>query len=87
MPPEYAIPERPATSSRVPADLDSARTKLVYLYLQTAGPATVFEMAEALGERALSLYPTIDRLADRSHVERRGETVVLHRERDSPPQR
>jgi predicted ArsR family transcriptional regulator len=60
----------------VPTDLRSTSTKLVYLYLDVAGEATVSEMAETLGMQKLALFSILDTLESKGHVEGDGTTFA-----------
>ncbi|MFB6361422.1 MAG: helix-turn-helix domain-containing protein [Halobacteriales archaeon] len=59
----------------LPDGLSAPLEKLVYLYVRQAGGATVYELRDALDVPQLHLYPTINRLADRDLVDRRGDEV------------
>lgn len=54
----------------VPADLASARAKLVYLYLRMRGEADVEEMSSDLGLPLITLCDLLDTLEDRGIVSR-----------------
>ncbi|WP_129112819.1 helix-turn-helix domain-containing protein [Halegenticoccus tardaugens] len=58
----------------VPAELDSAGTKLVYLYLRTAEEVTVDELRESLGMKTITLYPILSTLDRKGFVQQRGDT-------------
>lgn len=64
-----------AAFHRLPSvgDLESPRSKLIYLYLLVGGEATANELRSTLDVTGLSLYPTLDVLCDRGLVERVGE--------------
>ena len=47
----------------VPAELESPRAKLVYLYLSIVGEATVTELQRTLGLSKLTLFSVLDALA------------------------
>lgn len=70
----------------VPDGLDSPTTKLVYLFLLTAGPSNVAEVTDALGLNALSVYPVLDHLADSGFVDLRNGVAAAER-RGAPVQR
>ena len=53
----------------LPAELDSAQSKLVFLYLETAGGGTVSDLCDALDIPQVSLYPTLRTLCERDLVE------------------
>lgn len=54
--------------------ISSPSGKLVYLYLQTRGEATVDELKEALDISQLKLYPILRTLVERELIEHRNET-------------
>jgi DNA-binding MarR family transcriptional regulator len=70
----------PAPSSHatpvVPTELTSAQSKLVYLYLDCAGAATVDDIAGSLGLKKISLYPVLDSLETRGVVRNDGNRYV-----------
>jgi DNA-binding MarR family transcriptional regulator len=60
----------------LPAELDSAPSKLVFLYLRTAGECTVDELQSALDMKKISLYPLLKTLSKKGLVDRRGEAYT-----------
>lgn len=64
-----------AAPEPLPDGLAAPLDKLVYLYVRQADGATVYELRDALHVPQLQLYPTINRLADRELVDRRGDEV------------
>jgi DNA-binding IclR family transcriptional regulator len=70
---------RNATDATIdlPTELDSAPSKLVYLYLRSVGDCTVDELQSSLDMKKISLYPLLDTLAKEGLVERDGETYGL----------
>lgn len=54
----------------VPEELTSASAKLVYLYLDSQGAATVPELHAALGVERLTLYSVLRTLHDRGVLAR-----------------
>ncbi|MGM0605908.1 MAG: helix-turn-helix domain-containing protein [Halobacteriota archaeon] len=64
----------------VPAELCSARAKLVYLYLSTQGQATVSELQQGLAMRKLTLYGILRTLEERGLVTRDAERYALARD-------
>lgn len=60
----------------LPADLESPRAKLIYLYLQSAEGATIEELRDALDIPLITLLPTVDVLHERSLVEVHDEWYV-----------
>lgn len=71
----------PATESTqtdaLPDDISSPVAKLVYLYLDRAGPTTISDLSAALDMRKLSLYSVLDALAGKELVDNDGETYGL----------
>ncbi len=66
-------PTRNTTSTpAVPAELTSAQSKLVYLYLDCGGSATVDDIADSLGLKKITLYPILDSLVSRGFVATEG---------------
>ncbi|XVH30998.1 TrmB family transcriptional regulator [Haloferacaceae archaeon DSL9] len=57
----------------LPGELDSAQSKLVYLYLQSSESATVDELRAALGMKCIALFPTLETLTEHGLVEQHGE--------------
>lgn len=57
-------------------ELRTAQSKLVYLYLDHGGPATVEELRDGLGLTLLSLYSVLDHLREAGLVERRDGKYV-----------
>jgi len=80
-PPADAVAEQSTTdedaAAPLPDVLESAQSKLVYLYLRVAAEADVHELSRALGLTRLSLFPVLETLTSRDLVERRGETYAL----------
>jgi DNA-binding MarR family transcriptional regulator len=52
----------------VPSELTSAQSKLVYLYLDCGGSATVDDIADSLGLKKITLYPVLESLESRGFV-------------------
>lgn len=63
----------------VPRELDSPRSKLVYLFLTVEGEATIDELTNSLGVKKISLYPTLNRLAQNGFIHQTGETYAFNR--------
>jgi predicted transcriptional regulator len=61
----------------LPNELDSAPSKLVYLYLRTAGECTVDDLQSSLDMKKISLYPLLKSLSKQGLVDREGETYTL----------
>lgn len=57
----------------MPDDLSSSEAKLVYLYLTVSGGCTAERLHRDLGLGRLSLFPTLDVLAERDLVDRHGD--------------
>lgn len=72
----------PPPPEPLPRELAAPLEKLVFLYVREHGEATVRGLRDALGVPQLRLYPTIDALAERNLIERRGDAVRLP---DGPP--
>lgn len=62
----------PTTTDNLPDELESPQTKLVYLYLLTAGASTLSELRTSLGIKKITLLSVLDALTDRSLVTRDG---------------
>lgn len=62
---------------RLPTDVSTVRTKLVYLYLSAEQRAAVDEISRAVREPQLRLYPALEYLVERGHVERHGSAFTL----------
>jgi hypothetical protein len=60
----------------LPTALESTGSKLVYLYLDLTGDATIDELESTLGMRKLALYPVLDTLSAAGLVERDGEAFT-----------
>lgn len=56
----------------IPEQLESPRSKLVYLYLLSVVEADIHELNRRLRINYLSLYPTLDLLLDQKLIERDG---------------
>ena len=63
-------------TTELPAELDTAGAKLVYLALSTAGPATADDLRSRLDLGKLTLFPILGTLEDRDLVDRDGERYV-----------
>ncbi|WP_226040876.1 helix-turn-helix domain-containing protein [Natrinema sp. DC36] len=64
---------QPATTDldvSVPTDLDSARAKLVYLYLDASGGATAEDLCDDLAVTKGTVLSITGTLRDRGHLER-----------------
>lgn len=69
----------PVTDVRLeelPAELESPRAKLIYLYLQVAEGGTVGDLHETLNVPKLTLLSVLDALDGRGLVEQRGDAYV-----------
>lgn len=65
------------TAVSIPDALESPGSKLVYLYLDAAGAATIEDLRTGLDMKRLSLYPVLDTLSNEGLVERDGETYAV----------
>ena len=63
--------------TRVPAELDSPCSKLVYLYLATHDGATVNELNEGLDVRKLTLFSVLRSLRGRELIEEETDRYVV----------
>ncbi|MDL5362698.1 TrmB family transcriptional regulator [Halalkalicoccus sp. NIPERK01] len=63
--------------TEIPTEIESAGSKLVYLYLHTAGEATIEELQSSLGMKQLALFPVLDTLSSEGFVAREGERYAV----------
>jgi predicted transcriptional regulator len=68
---------RTMPTDTLPDDITSPAAKLVYLYLDCAGPTTISDLSVALDMRKLGLYSVLDALAGKDLVDNDGETYEL----------
>lgn len=68
--------DRTDRTPTVPSTIESAQSKLVYVYLATAREATVDELAAALDMRKLGLFTVLATLEAHGYVERDGPEAV-----------
>ncbi|OLZ40271.1 hypothetical protein A6E15_04405 [Natrinema saccharevitans] len=61
----------------IPDDLESARAKLVYLYLEVAGGATVEEVGERLAMKKINVLSVLGSLVEAGHVEKRESAYAV----------
>lgn len=61
----------------VPDDLESARAKLVYLYLEAADGATIEELGEILAMKKINALSVLHSLVDAGHVEKRESAYAV----------
>ncbi|SER83837.1 MarR family transcriptional regulator [Natrinema salaciae] len=61
----------------VPDDLESARAKLVYIYLEVTGGATIEELGEVLAMKKINSLSVLHSLSSAGHVERSGSEYVV----------
>lgn len=66
-----------STVDSVPTTISSPQAKLVYLYLEVAGEATVDDLRETLALDKLSILSVISSLRSESIVEKNGDTVTV----------
>ncbi|ELY82362.1 MULTISPECIES: hypothetical protein [Natrinema] len=70
---------RPATQLEpVPDDLESARAKLVYIYLDVTEGATVDELGDILAMKKINVLSVLRSLSSAGHVERTGSVYVAN---------
>lgn len=62
--------ERPTDRITVPDDLSAAESKLVYLFVATAGRATVDDLQSSLHLGKITLFPVLRTLSERGLIER-----------------
>lgn len=60
---------------RIPEEITSTQTKLIYVYVATRVETTIEEICDALGLRILAVSPLVTRLCERGHCERDGDRV------------
>ncbi len=65
-----------ATRRGMPTEISSTTGKLVYLYLDVDGGATVEELEAGLDLDGLTIFGVLDALREKSVVERRGRRYV-----------
>ncbi|MCH7661758.1 MAG: TrmB family transcriptional regulator [Euryarchaeota archaeon] len=61
----------------IPTEIESTGSKLVYLYLHTAGEATIEDLQSSLDMKQLALFPVLDTLSSEGLVTRTGETYTV----------
>lgn len=61
----------------VPEGLESARAKLVYIYLDVAGGATVEELGEILAMKKINILSVLNSLSSTGYVDRMGDEFVV----------
>ncbi|MWV39332.1 MULTISPECIES: MarR family transcriptional regulator [Natrialba] len=61
----------------VPDQLESAQAKLVYVYLETTGGATVDELGRALSLKKIDVLSVLHSLTSRGLLEKDGTTYVV----------
>ncbi|AGB31027.1 hypothetical protein C488_02341 [Natrinema pellirubrum DSM 15624] len=69
--------QRQKTLDPVPDDLESARAKLVYLYLEVAEGATIEEVGEILAMKKINVLSVLHSLVDAGHVEKRESAYIV----------
>lgn len=60
----------------MPTDVESPRGKLVYLYLETVGGASLEELAEGLDVTRITLYSVLKTLQERGLVDKDNDRYV-----------
>lgn len=69
---------RPRTAiDPVPDDLESARAKLVYLYLDVSGGATIDELGEILAMKKINILSVLNSLSSAGYVEQAESAYVV----------
>lgn len=68
--------QRPTTPT-LPGDIESPRAKLVYLYLDTASPASIDDLQSALDLQKITLYSILRTLRERELVEKRDSQFAV----------
>lgn len=69
---------RPRTQvASAPDDLESAQSKLVYIYLEAADGATVDDLGAALAMKKIDILSVLNSLSSDGLVERRGDEYVV----------
>jgi DNA-binding IclR family transcriptional regulator len=69
--------QQSSTDVAVPADLNSPRAKLVFLYLSTHEGATIGELQENLAMKKIALYSILKTLRERGLVGQETDRYVL----------
>ena len=68
---------RPAPDSALlPPELVTPSSKLVYLYLSSAGPCHIDDLSSSLGMNELAVIPIVTHLSDQGVVRRDGDVIV-----------
>ena len=62
--------------SALPTELNSPQGKLVYLYLEATGGATVDELEQVLAMKKIGILSVLNSLSSQNLVEKRDETYV-----------
>jgi predicted transcriptional regulator len=65
------------TAPDLPTELESTSSKLVYLYLRSAGTCTVDDLQASLDMKKISLYPLLKSLSKKGLVDSDGETYQV----------
>ncbi|MFC6765605.1 MarR family transcriptional regulator [Natrinema soli] len=68
---------QPARIDPVPDDLESAQAKLVYVFLDATGGATVDELGEILAMKKIDILSVLNSLSSAGYVTRAGATYVV----------
>jgi predicted transcriptional regulator len=61
----------------IPTEIESTGSKLVYLYIDTAGEATIEDLQSSLRMKQLALFPVLDTLSSAGLVTRKGEVYTV----------
>jgi Mn-dependent DtxR family transcriptional regulator len=62
----------------MPTDVESPRGKLVYLYLETVGGASLDELADGLDVQRITLYSVLKTLRERGLVDQHDGQYVTN---------
>lgn len=66
-----------AKPETLPEDLESPRSKLVYMYLDVAGTATIDDLQASLDMRKIDLFSVLNSLTGDDHVELEDGTYTV----------
>ncbi|THE64667.1 MarR family transcriptional regulator [Salinadaptatus halalkaliphilus] len=69
--------DHPTQIDQLPADVTSPQGKLVYLYLEATGGATVGDLNQTLAMNKLSVLSVLESLSSENHIEQTGTEYVV----------
>ena len=75
------LSEPKSTILTPPAELETATSKLLYVYLSAKSDATIEEIHTELDLQRLTLFPVLKKLEDANLIDRTGDTVSITRTR------